>query len=168
MLPAPGRSARPVRDVAGDEVFVGETLLLVENVGMPDVGRAVITTSSDFPPLLLGLVSVAPNALTAPGEFSFRNEDGKRDRAGSLDGDPNLPLPPLDEGVDGMGEAGRDLSSNLLAVGGRRAEGGENGGDFACETSRALRSDSELRLFFLGGCVGMKLGCSPMVDRPKL
>lgn len=68
-----------------------------------------------------------------------------------------------------MGEFGKDLSRlALLFVGGTlRAEGDEIG----CElrgSSSSFKSESELRLFFLGGpVVGMKLGCSPMVESPS-
>ena len=87
-----------------------------------------MVTSSGCLLLLLGRSGVgamAANVLSAPGEFSLRNEDGSLERGGSLEGEPNdLPLPPLDDGVDGIGEFGNDLSSSCLWVsGGRRGEG---------------------------------------------
>ena len=106
--------------------------------------------------------------MPAPGEFSFLNDDGSLDLAGSLDGEPNLPLLNLDDGVLDIGELGKDLSWNSGATGGRRAAEGDQAGDFCCVTSSALRSESELRLFLRGGPVGRKLGCSPIVDKPRL
>ena len=54
MLPAPGRSANPVRDDTADVRFCGDSGFGV-SVGMPDVGgREVMTTSSGLAPLLLG------------------------------------------------------------------------------------------------------------------
>lgn len=138
------------------------------NVGMPEVGLAVMTTSSGLLLLLIGLCSVALYALFPPGEFSLRNEEGSLERGVSRVGEPNLPLPPFEDGVDGIGDAGKDLSSNgLLTKGGRRGDGDDHSGDFCGVASSALRSESELRLFFFGGPVGMKLGCSPIVDRPR-
>lgn len=105
-------------------------------------------------------------ALIYPGEFSFRKPEGNLDRSGSLVGDPYLMLPPLGvDGFEGKGEFGNDLSKLADVVGLRVARG-----DFGCESSgksSSLRSESELRLFFLGGPVGMKLGCSPIVERPS-
>jgi hypothetical protein len=110
MLPAPGRSANPVRGT-GDVCFVGDRGLGASD-GIPVVGRAVMTTSSGFVPLLFGRCSGdVAYALAGPGEFSLRNEEGSRDRAGSFDGESNLPLPPLEDGVDGIGEFGSDFSS---------------------------------------------------------
>lgn len=131
MLPAPGRSASPVRAACvGEDAFGGEPPLGAK-VGMPEFGRAVITTSSAPRELLLfGRTSAPSSAFEAPGEFSLRKDDGSRERTGSLVGEPNLPLPPFDEGVDGTGEFGKDLSSSRGAASGRRADGGENGGDF--------------------------------------
>jgi hypothetical protein len=77
-------------------------------------------------------------------------------------------LPPRDDdGVVGAGEFGNDLSRLALLDGFvLRTEGGDNG----CESSGSsnfFKSESELRLFFFGGPVGMKLGCSPMVESPS-
>ena len=107
-------------------------------------------------------------ALIKPGEFSFRNPDGNLARSGSLVGEPYLTLPPRDDpGVVGAGEFGRDLSRLALVEGFvLRAEGGDIGCESSCRSS-SFRSESELRLFFFGGPVGMKLGCSPMVESPS-
>ncbi len=168
MLPAPGRSAKP--DLDGEMLVLCSVNGFGVSVGMFDVGLAVMTTSSGFPGLVFGRCSGdVVNAFAGPGEFSLRKEDGSLERGGSLVGEPYLPLPPFEEGVEGIGEFGRDFSSKYLwATGGRRGDGVHAAvGDFCCACSSALRSDSELRLFFLGGCVGMKLGCSPMVDKPR-
>lgn len=112
---------------------------------MLEVGRAVMVTSAGggdsidaaadwrAAPLLLGRRSLGvPYALAGPGEFSLlRKEAGSLGRGDSLIGEPNLPLPPLDDGVDGTGEFGKDLSMlKALATGSRRAAGGDHGGDF--------------------------------------
>ena len=141
-------------------------------MGIPELAswRAEMVTSSL--PELFGLLSVAPYALAGPGEFSFLNEDGSLDRGGSLVGDERLTLPPCDEdGVEGRGEFGRDLSKLALVIAGTlRKAGGDIGvcEGMGTETSKSgsSKSESELRLFFLGGPVGMKLGCSPMVVSP--
>lgn len=112
ILPAPGRSAKPVRG-CGVVGFCGEPVFDGASVGMLDVGLAVMTTSSSLPPLLFGLCSGVPYALAGPGEFSLRNEEGNLERGVSFRGEPNLPLPPLDDGVDGTGEFGSDLSKRL-------------------------------------------------------
>jgi hypothetical protein len=77
-------------------------------------------------------------------------------------------LPPRDDdGVVGAGEFGNDLSRLApLVCFVLRTEGG----DIGCESrggSNSFKSESELRLFFLGGPVGMKLGCSPIVESPS-
>jgi hypothetical protein len=92
---------------------------------MLEVGLDVITTSSSLLPLLFGRCSgVAANALAGPGEFSFLNEEGNLDLGVSFVGEPNLPLPPFEDGVEGIGEFGSDLSSIYLFVrGGRRGDG---------------------------------------------
>ena len=69
-----------------------------------------MTTSSSLLLLLLGRCSGVANALFGPGEFSFLKEDGSLERGVSFDGEPNLPLPPFEDGVDGTGEFGSDLS----------------------------------------------------------
>lgn len=94
---------------------------------MLEVGREVITTSSMGLLLLLGLSgSTTPKALFGEGEFSLRNEEGSLERGVSRVGEPNLPLPPFEEGVDGTGELGSDFSSvNLGIRGGRLTAGGE-------------------------------------------
>ena len=86
-------------------------MFLGESVGMPDSGLAVMTTSSTLLSLLFGLCSRVPSVLVAPGEFSFRKDEGSLERSGSCDGVPYLPLLPFDDGVDGMGEFGKDLST---------------------------------------------------------
>lgn len=116
MLPAPGRSANPVREGAGDVCFCGESGFGV-SVGMPDVNRAVMTTSSGLLPLLFGLCSGdVAYAMATPGEFSLRNEGGSLDLGVSFVGEPNLPLPPFEDGVDGIGEFGNDFSSMYRCV----------------------------------------------------
>jgi hypothetical protein len=122
-------------------------------------------------PELFGLLSVALNALAGPGEFSFLNEDGSLDRGGSLVGDVCRTLPPRDDdGVDGRGEFGRDLSKLAPVIAGTLRRAGAGGDIGCCEgigKSSSNKSESELRLFFLGGpVVGMKLGCSPIVVSP--
>ena len=96
-------------------------------MGILDVGREVMTTSSSGLLLLLGLSgSTTPKALLGEGEFSLRNEDGSLERGVSRVGERYLPLPPLEEGVDGTGELGSDFSSvSRVTNGGRRAAGGE-------------------------------------------
>jgi len=164
MLAVPGRSERA--DLVGGVLCCGEPVLGA-SVGIPEVvcWRAEMVTSST--PELFGLLSVELYALAGPGEFSFLNEDGSLDRSGSLVGDVYLTLPPRDDpGVDGRGEFGRDLSKLALVIGGTLRKAG---GDIGCEgrgKSSSCKSESELRLFFLGGPVGMKLGCSPMVVSP--
>lgn len=107
-------------------------------------------------------------ALIYPGEFSFRNPEGSLARKGSLVGDVYLMLPPRDDdGVVGAGEFGNDLSRLAPPV---ALDLRTEGGDIGCESdgrSSSFRSESELRLFFLGGPVGMKLGCSPIVESPS-
>lgn len=174
MLPAPGRSDRPVRPGV-EGAFEGE-LALGTKLGMLDVGLVVMTTSSTGPPLVLGRGSSAfarllfgpgEMALLGPGDSSRRKEDGNLDR-GDAWGVPYLALFDLADGVDGGGDLGNSLSSVLLwSRGGRAGEPGLKGSRFGV-VSTDLRSDSELRRFFLGGPVGMKLGCSPMVDKPRL
>lgn len=141
------------------------------SVGMPDVSREVMTTSSGLLPLLFGRCSGdMAYALLTPGEFSLRNEGGNRDLGVSFGGEPNLPLPPFEDGVDGIGEFGNDFSSMYLCVtggGGRRTAGGDQAGDFCPGESKVGKSESELRRFFLGSPFGMKLGCSPIVDSPR-
>lgn len=159
MFPTPGRSERP------DLVGVDGCGVLGASVGMLEVGRTGVVTSSL--PVLFGLYSAVPYALLGPGEFSFLNDEGSLDRSGSLVGDVCLRLSPREEdGVEGKGELGRDLS-RLAPLGGgaRRVAVGEIG----CFSGNSIsfKSESELRLFFLGGPVGMKLGCSPMVERPS-
>jgi hypothetical protein len=73
-------------------------------------------------------------------------------------------LPPRDEeGVSGAGELGNDLSRLAFVL---RTDDGDSGCD-SSRRSNSFRSESELRLFFLGGPVGIKLGCSPIVDSPS-
>lgn len=165
MLPTPGRSESPDRESIGR--CCGEPVLGA-SVGMFEVGscREEMVTSSH--PLVFGLDSVVLYALAGPGEFSFLKEEGSLDRSGSRVGEPYLELPGREDGgVVGIGEFGSDLSRLAPLVGGtRRADGG----DMGCELSgksAACKSESELRLFFLGGPVGMKLGCSPMVESPS-
>ena len=173
MFSAPGRSARPTRTGVDGAIVVvglcGESPFGVSE-GMFEDGLVVMTTSSALLSLLFGLAGAMSSALVGLGEFSLRKDAGILDRAGSLVGVPYLPLPPFEDGVDAIGELGSDLSTlNLCVIGGSREVGGDQAGDdFCCETSNAFKSESELRLFFLGGCVGMKLGCSPIVDSPRL
>lgn len=144
IFPAPGRSARPRRTgVVGFAVvfFCGDPLIGVSD-GIFDVRREVMMTWSAFPSLLLGRCRVVlpsllfdlglpSKAFAAPGEFSFRKAEGNLDRAGSRVGEPYLPLPPFEEGVDAIGELGSDLSTlNLCETGGRREAGGDQAGDF--------------------------------------
>lgn len=142
------------------------------SVGIPEFSREVMITSSGFAPLLFGRCSGdILYALVAPGEFSLRKEAGNLDLGVSFGGEPNRPLPPFEDGVDGIGEFGKDFSSMYRCVtggGGRRAAGGDQAGDFCPGESKLSKSESELRLFFLGGGpFGMKLGCSPMVESPR-
>ena len=164
ILPTPGRSDRPDREGvrAGR---MGEFALAL-SVGMLEVGRIEGLTSSL--PWLFGLTSPVVYALIKPGEFSFRNPEGSLARSGSLVGEPYLPLPPRDDpGVVGAGEFGKDLSRLALVEGFvLRTEGGDIGCESSCRSS-SFRSESELRLFFFGGPVGMKLGCSPIVESPS-
>jgi hypothetical protein len=178
MLAVPGRSERA--DLVGGvlPVCCGEPAFGADSMGIPELAcwRAVMVTSSL--PELFGLLSVVLYALAGPGEFSFLNEDGSLDRSGSLVGDVCLTLPPRDDdGVDGKGEFGRDLSKLALVIAGTlRKAGGDiigvcegTGTEAGTETSKSgsSKSESELRLFFLGGpVVGMKLGCSPIVVSP--
>lgn len=157
---------------------------------MFEVGRAVIVTSSDGPPLVFGLTcSTLPplvfgrgtsgfvSARNGPGDISLLKDDGSLERGEVCTGVANLPT--LDDGVDGGGETGSSLSTSVLLCtnGGRwgDARWGEgclersgDEGSFCGVLSRLVKSDSELRRFFLGGPVGMKLGCSPIVDSPRL
>ena len=66
MLPAPGRSDRPVRPgVVGREDFAGEVARGMR-LGMFDVGRAVMTTSSGRSPLVFGRGRSVPSVLDRP------------------------------------------------------------------------------------------------------
>lgn len=165
MLAVPGRSERA--DLVGGVLCCGEPVLGA-SMGIPELAcwRAEMVTSSL--PELFGRLSVALNALAGPGEFSFLNEEGSLDRSGSLVGDVCLTLPPRDDdGVDGRGEFGRDLSKLAPVIAGTlRKAGGDIGCCEGTGKSSSSKSESELRLFFLGGPVGMKLGCSPMVVSP--
>lgn len=103
-----------------------------------------------------------------PGEFSLRKDDGSLERGVSRDGELYFPLPPFEDGVDGIGDAGKHLSSLGLGVSCSRLGEGDGRGWTFWVASKICRSDNELRRFFLGGPVGMKLGCSPMVDKPRI
>lgn len=165
MLPAPGRSDNPVRPGVA-EVFFCVWLDLGMRLGMFDVGRVVMTTSSGLSPLVLGRgCSVVPRALLGPGDSSRLNDDGSRDRGEPCNGVPyRAPVPlEIDDGVDGIvGGGNAGLSDCVCCNCGRCGVGGSRASRFG-EKSSILRSDSELRRFFLGGPVGMKLGCSPIV-----
>lgn len=135
---------------------------------MFDVGRAVITTSSGLSPLVFGRgCSVFASALLGPGDNSRLKEDGSRERGDPCSGVPyRLTFPrETEDGVEGIVGAGRDGLSDIVCCNcGRCGVGGSFTSRFG-EKSSILRSDSELRRFFLGGPVGMKLGCSPIVVR---
>lgn len=134
ILPAPGRSARPVRGGMIEGVAVGFCGEMVrgENVGIPEEpGLAVMMTSSALPSLLLGRCSPVARALAGPGEFSFLNDAGSLDLVCSFEGEPNLPLPSLEDGVEGIGELGNDLSIfDFGASGGGLKAGDDQPGDF--------------------------------------
>lgn len=168
MLPAPGRSDRPVRPGVIGVCFCVRLGFGIR-LGMLDVGRvAVITTSSGLSPLVFGRcwsLLPFPSALLGPGDMSRLNEDGSRERGDVCCGVPYRMLLPRDveDGVDGtvaVGTAG--LSDCVCCNCGRCGVGGSSVSRFG-EKSNNFKSESELRLFFLGGPVGIKLGCSPIV-----
>lgn len=94
---------------------------------MLEVGRAVMVTSSVGPPLVFGLTcSTLPplvfgrgtsgfvNARNGAGDSSLLKDDGSLERGDVCIGVVNLPLPILDDGVDGGGEVGSSLSTSVL------------------------------------------------------
>jgi hypothetical protein len=78
-------------------------------------------------------------------------------------------LPIRTSDVTGGGDMRSDLAGVALdsTVRADSAGGGDKGSRFG-EFSCGSKSDSELRRFFRGGPVGMKVGCSPIVESPRL
>lgn len=86
-----------------------------------------MVTSSGRPPLVFGLTcSVLPplvfgrgtsglvSARSGPGDNSLLKEDGSLERGVVCTGVVNLPLPILDDGVDGGGDVGSSLFTSVL------------------------------------------------------
>lgn len=97
---------------------------------------------------------VRPGLVACLEELVGRNSAGNAGRGVCRDGFVSRVLLSLEEGVDATGDGGHALGECPDFCG------------VAKGVASNCKSDSELRLFFLGGPVGIKLGCSPIVVNP--
>ena len=113
---------------------------------------------------LRGLVEPA-GLFWLAGEFSLRNADGRRDRCDSRIGEPSGGNEGMPVDFDSVGDGDLGLSSLSPVSSNLRIADGEMKGESFRASSNVLRSDRELRLFFLAGSVTGGLTISPMLPR---